>query len=239
MGVTIGEIVAEAILSLPLFIYDFQALIGAIIALGAAGWTVRTMRDQTRVVDEHERVRRSGRRLAARALLPSLLDRVSAHANAHGGCFRAIYVEFVSTGRPSVSPVQIPALDPAIRGELATLLEIESVPAIQTAIGEMLRFIQLMDARGSRRISPRSDDFITQEHIGDQLAMAVFLFALTSSLFQYARMETEEYSRSEISGHIYNALVELDIMDAEFHPVRLMVQNLVDGRDTFWRPAFV
>jgi hypothetical protein len=230
------EVMFEAGRRLALLMYDFQTLIAGMIALGAARWTVREMQQQTRVAEQQEAVRRRGRYLAARAMLPLALTELCEYARLYIGAFKAGHVRVRDGMRGHREPIPVPSLHETARRNLAAMLEAEDRDAVHEAIAEILRFVQLMEARGSDWLNPREGLLTTRHHFETQMAMAACLHALASSLFAYARGETDEHDASAVERCARGSFLALDL--AGFGEASAAFERLLASRDDFWKSPF-
>lgn len=168
----------------------WQTLIGAVLALGAALWTVREMRKQTRGDETRHKNELLRRKLAARAQMPDALSELSEYVRA--------------SGRHLVSGEDKPTAPVGATNTLKAVIEhIDTKEAEKTF--ELVSWYPVQHARllGSKR--PKAIE--TAEMLYD----AALLQTKINRLFDYARNEPEEIrpekpSQEEMIGSLKNAV---------------------------------
>ncbi|MGH0214409.1 hypothetical protein NKY66_10895 [Sinorhizobium meliloti] len=169
---------------------EWQTLLGAVLALGAALWTVHEMRKQTRgdeMRHENELLRR---KLAARAQMPDALSELSEYVRA--------------SGRHLVSGEEKPTAPVAATSTLKAVIEhIDTKEAEKTF--DLVSWYQVQHARLMGSKKPKNIE--TAEMLYD----AALLQTKVNRLFDYARNEPEEVrpekpSQEEMIGSLKSAI---------------------------------
>lgn len=152
------------------FLKDWQTLIGALIALGAAWRTISVMRRQGR--DEDERYRKGLKRkeMASRARIPDALSNICQYCR---DCFKYIGQEIEDIPDPSADSIE--ALKQAIE-------HIEDGAALRAF--ELVSFYQVQHVRLFNAKFP-----LNQASKDEFMYDSVLLYAYANSLFDYGRNE--------------------------------------------------
>jgi hypothetical protein len=150
---------------------EWQTLIGAILALGAALWTVREMRKQTRGDETRHTNELLRKKMAARAQMPDALSELSEYVR--GSC------------RYLVSDEAKPTAPIAGTSTLKAVIEhIDTKEAEKT-----FDLVSWYQVQHSRLMSSKSPKVI---ETAEMLYDAALLQAKIDRLFDYARNEEEE-----------------------------------------------
>ncbi|MCC4246868.1 hypothetical protein [Stappia indica] len=153
------------------FIKDWQTLIGAILALLAAHWTVKTIKRQMNQEDIRNKEIMSRKAMAARSYMPDALSDLSRYARASGSYLAN------QSGPPPTPPTEaISALKQAIE-------HIDTDAAER--VFQLISWYQVQCAR-------TTNDKRTQQKLEEHAYDIVLLQAYTNSLFEYARNEIQE-----------------------------------------------
>ena len=213
---------------------EFQTLIAGVIALVAAYLTVRTMRQQIRQSDDHAADIRRRKSKAARAAMPGALSALCDHAEA--SAYVAVRLRRAVDGNEigrraseethSISALVIP------QGAITILRECiefsDDEPA--ESISELIRTLQIQYARlrgiaaDCRGENSGSSIVVTTLLNADQnIFDATNLYALTESLFVYARAETDSAPSRVCQDDVLRALFILRIHEQDFPSVYEMI----------------
>lgn len=158
------------------FIKDWQTLIGAILALLAARWTVKTIKKQMNQEDIRNKEIMSRKAMAARSYMPDALSDLSRYARDSGS-----YLAGQSETPPAPPTEAVSALKQAIE-------HIDTNAAAR--VFQLISWYQVQRAR-------TADDKRAQQNLEEHAYDIVLLQAYTNSLFDYARneMQTVEYTK--------------------------------------------
>ncbi|WP_234837407.1 hypothetical protein [Sinorhizobium meliloti] len=171
-------------------ISEWQTLISAVLALGAALWTVREMRKQTRGDETRHQNELLRKRLAARAQMADALSEMSGYVR--------------ESCRYLVSGEDKPTAPVGATNTLKTVIEhIDTREAEKTF--DLVSWYQVQHARLVASETPKRIE--TAEMLYD----AALLQAKVNRLFDYARNEPEEVrpeepSQEEMIGSLKNAV---------------------------------
>lgn len=162
------------------FVGEWQTLIGALIALVAALWTIKVMRDESATENDRHRVQLRRKELAARAQIPDALAGICDYTEAVG-----LYL-LQSNGDLPPAPIEAVAT-------LKLVVEHIDEGAAQRTF-ELLSKYQVQRSRldGGRNGLRRMAD----ADLGYDI---VLLRAYTNSLFDYGRNEAETVSTGRLS----------------------------------------
>lgn len=207
-----NETVKGPILSTLLAAYElalaWQTLIGSLIALIAALWTIKVMRDQMKADTDrhHDAFRR--KRLAARAMMPDALSALGAYVR---GC--AAYLIGNADALPAEPTAAITALKEVIEF-------IDDKAAERTFV--LVSWYQVFKARMSADL-PTSE----KAEFADRQWDAALLFAYVNSLFEYARNEVDDIdtskpSRDEMKDALQNAFTLVYMIQHKGQFVRVL-----------------
>lgn len=172
------------------FILAWQTLIGSLLALGAALWTVLAMHDQARGDETRHKNELERKRMAARARMPDALSEMSAYVR--------------SAGRSLVIQEKKPLPPVAALTTLKDVIEhIDTKQAEQTF--ELVSWYQVQHSRLTGSDRPKK---IERDEMLYDLAL---LQTQINRLFDYARNEPEQKrpekpSRQEMAGSLKNAV---------------------------------
>ncbi len=172
------------------FILAWQTLIGSILALGAAFWTVRAMYDQARADETRHKNELDRRKMAARARMPDALSEMSAYVRAAGKSL------VIAEERPRPPVAALTALKDAIE-------HIDTRQAEQT-----FQLVSWYQVQHARLIGSKNPKKIERDELLYDLAL---LQTYINRLFDYARNETEQQrpdkpSTEEMIGALKNAV---------------------------------
>lgn len=207
--------VAEAIYC---WLYGWQTLVGALVALLAALLTIKVMRRQMRAdADRHsDSLRR--KQMAARAQMPDALSELSAYARGCGA--------WLVGGAP-----ELPEEPSSAVAELKEVIEfIEDSAAERTF--QLVSWYQVFRARSMPDVpAPQSAQF------RDRMYDTVLLQAYINSLFDYARNEADKVDTSMPSSEgMHNALTNAFTLDhvvrhsEMYDGVREVIERLHESR---------
>jgi hypothetical protein len=169
---------------------EWQTLIGAVLALVAALWTVHEMRKQTRGDETRHKNELLRKKLAARAQMPDALSEIAGYARA--SC------------RYLIGNEEKPAAPVAGMSTLKSVIEhIDTKQAEQTF--DLVSWYQVQNARLMGSKTPKAIE------IAEMLYDAALLQVKINRLFDYARNEPEEAlpekpTQEEMIGSLKNAV---------------------------------
>lgn len=169
---------------------EWQTLLGAVLALGAALWTVHEMRKQTRGDETRHQNELLRKKLAARAQMPDALSEMSEYVRA--------------SGRYLASGADKPTAPVGATNTLKTVIEhIDTKEAEKTF--ELVSWYQVQHARLMASKKPKAIEK------AEMLYDAALLQTKINRLFDYARNEPEEVlpekpSQEEMIGSLKNSV---------------------------------
>lgn len=228
---------------------EWQDLTAAMIALGAALWTVQMMRAQIRQVDRHERERRRGPYEAARSMLPLVLNDVATWVTDHADVYKRTYASLPShaLGQPLISASQVPTIDQSTLNALQRMIEVEEDAVIRHFISQTIYRYQYMKSRLMGLANPGATTVLSSANHDTALAESVHLYAIMDLLYPYARRTSDNIDESRMKDALNNALGVFDLREGQFRRAgeeatrridRLVGAGIVTGRPRWWRRLF-
>lgn len=162
------------------WLYHWQTLVGAILALAAALWTIRVMRKQMQAEEERHLYALRRKKMAARAQMPDALSELSAYMRR---C--ADRIKGATDALPDEPVAAVSALKQVIEF-------IDDDAAARTF--QLVSWYQVFRARNAHDVhNPAHPNF------PEQLYDAALLQAYINSLYEYARNEADEVDNAEPS----------------------------------------
>lgn len=196
------------------WVFAWQTLVGAVIALIAALWTIGVMRKQMKDETTRHNDAQRRKRLAARALMPDALSELGAYVR---GC----------AARLMGSAEALPEEPTHAISSLKGVIEFIDDDAAQRTF-DLVSWYQVFRARMSHEIpTPGNAAF------PDRQWDAALLQAYINSLFEYARNEDDEVdtskpSREEMVEALKNAFTLVHMVQHEDHYVE--VKKIIERR---------
>lgn len=183
------------------WLYQWQTLVGALLALAAAWWTISVMRRQMKDETDRHREAQRRKRMAARAQMPDALSELGVYVR---GCAERL------TGRAD----SLPAEPTSAIAALKEVIEFIDDSAAERTF-ELVSWYQVFRARMSHDIpNPQKAEF------AERLYDAALMQAYINSLYEYARNEedavdTAKPSLEEMTDGLKNAFDLIHMMQQE------------------------
>ncbi len=178
--------------------YDWQGIIGATLALGAAYYGGRILWKQIRVSEDQETERQRRRFAAARATMPLLLSGICSYARDVAVALRGIYPAAGQTGFGADSILEtVPNLPAELPQSLERLIESTGNDALAEQLADLLGHLQVLHARIAEIPNLSSGTVGLQLMVEEYMLQVANVYADASSLFGYARREVEDPAESE------------------------------------------
>ncbi|MDB5437843.1 MAG: hypothetical protein JWM33_270 [Caulobacteraceae bacterium] len=173
--------------------YDWQTLIGAIVAVAAALIAMWAVRKQLRHSDRQEQHRLGARDRAVRAIMPWALSAVVDYADRTAGALMSLHDaqrewQKAQTGietQPAKPRLEVTAPPPDLLPVFERLIEATQSAAVTERLADIVAEMQVLEAR------LRDDGKMTLNPKGLILG-ALGLRAAATTLFQFARREKSE-----------------------------------------------
>jgi hypothetical protein len=170
-------------------LYNWQTLIGGLIAIGAAFIAARAVKNQISASDRQEQERYRRRMNASRSLLPLALRSLNQYARDSAEFMKGII------DRSSQSMLVQPDVPEQIIAELATVIEATEDMNVIHNIRKMIGNIQVLDSRmlaiGGRTRSDPTTVRLQSFDFPDLSILAATIHAQSDALFDFARFEVE------------------------------------------------
>lgn len=226
------------------WLYDWQALGGSLIAVGAAIYGVRKVQEQIRVAkvqtdqteriaarqlevsERHEAERLRRRYIAARATLPATLSGFMDFAQIAADGIDHIYDEVAAghhheANRPPVS-YHAPPEPTHLISAIERMIEASNDPALADRLAELLSNAQVLHAR----VRGIARDLSNKNLLGLALTLEIYIasaaeiYAEADSLIAYARRETDDVPARPTAADVKRALTLMSFYSdryAEIH----------------------
>jgi hypothetical protein len=160
--------------------YHWQTLVGALLALAAAWWTIRIMRKQMQAEEERHRHSLLRKKMAARAQMPDALSGLSAYVR---GCGDRI------KGATDTLPDEPVAAVSALKQVIEFIDDDAAARTFQ-----LVSWYQVFRARDMHDVPNAA-----HPNFPERLYDAALLQAYINSLYDYARNEADEVDTAEPS----------------------------------------
>lgn len=197
-------------------IYDWQTLVGAVLAVLAAAGGAFLLWKQISLAKVHEEERRRRRFAAARATMPLLLSAICAYARDVASALKSVHPAAGQYGFGADSlALSVPNLPGELTPALERLIESTGDDDLAQCIADLLSQLQVINARISEipRLGTATGGL--QLMIEDYMIQTASIYAAASSLFGFARREATDPSSSEKMS-VKSALNLLEIREHEF-----------------------
>lgn len=199
--------------------YDWQSLIGGILAIVAAFVGAWLLYKQIRQVERHENERRNRRIAAVRATLPLILSGICQFAREMINELSSARTQLGNgTTIPTSSSFSPPPVPTAFVAALQDMIEATGDTAIVDLLSEIIGEIQVLSARAGSLIDVRSRGIMgVGSNLDEYLVQAARLHALAGGLFEYARRRDEDAPSAIAWDRVASAL-HASHVDDHTHP---------------------
>lgn len=199
----------------------WQTLAAGVMALGAAIATVLYIRKQIAQVYELSEVQRARELLAARAMLPVTLSRLCSHAEA---CVGALLPHYMADNDGVVQRAAfiVPSIPKDDLSDLVLCVR-HGDTTLQQAVSKLLSNLQVQTSR-LRDFAAAMENYHGSD-VSEFIADAVEVYARASSLFDFARQETDEVSENPTLQEMQSAANNLHIWRQGFLNVHLFIEG--------------
>lgn len=207
-------------------LYDWQTLVGSVLALISAIWAGRLVLSQIRQSDEQETKRRNQRFIAARSTLPLTLSAMSNYATDMAYRLKSFKqsVERDHLDGLLLDPVPPPA--EAIAA-LERMIEATDDANVTKMLRKMLSEVQLLQSRSGELGRVNFGERIGIPHNVDvYILQCATIYAQATALFDFARFATDEADETVTWAGAYNALNVMGIREHEFTALYELCRNV-------------
>lgn len=216
------------------FIYDFQTLIGALLALAGAWWGVSAIRKQIHQTEDLERRRISSKKEAARAVLPLTLSSITGYERELIGSLRMLHQQY--NGQRFKPDAIVPSLPDFPYDVISSLKEtIEFSTSVEVEIfARLLSNIQVCEARvrsmfSSIEGSPHSRRSELRANVEEYMLNAMVIHKRAESIFDYARRETSSIPIDISWQDVESAMVGMLLLGEQFQGLRQLINRRSQG----------
>ncbi len=210
---------------------DWQTLIAALIALGAAWWAgkiaagqlaaardqIHVARDQIAANQAQVDRERIARLRAARASLPVALSAICDYAQAVGEALYSVWPnpaklhpDPLRWDKPYRMQVQIPPFPPEVLAAFEKVVEHTDVEPVAERIESMLREAQILSAR-TRSLAQGTD--LTNIELAKLIIQSASIYGRADTLFTYARRKTDGVNSADLWERVDAALRVMKISE--------------------------
>ncbi|RWY91845.1 hypothetical protein EHI44_02070 [Rhizobium leguminosarum] len=201
------------------WLYDFQALIAAMVALMGAWWAASAVHSQIRHADMAELARRMDKAAAGRAVLPLALSEISDYAEACTRQLRSLIEQTRNEVLPATVEVgQVPDLPVGAIQSFLNLIEViegKNRQALSTLIGTIQ--IQRSRLRSIRHRERGDGHIILRLNLERYVVDAAEIYAQAAALYDFGRKTDSPSVRpvkhSDIAAALHNMRIFDDLYD--------------------------
>lgn len=197
-------------------LYDWQTLVGSLIALGAAIWAGRLVLKQIRQSDGQETTRRQQRFTAARSTLPLTLSAMANYAADMAHRLKTFKLAVERDHLQGLLLEPVPPPSDAIAA-LERMIEATDDPNVTKMLRKMLSEVQLLQSRSAELGRVNFGERVGIPHNVDvYILQCATIYAQASALFDFARFANDDVDEAVTWAGAYNALNVMGIRDLEF-----------------------
>jgi hypothetical protein len=218
-------------------LYDWQSLIGAILAISAAAIGSILLYKQILQSDRHEKKRVERRLIAVRASLPLTLSQICEFASDSFGQLLAARSERSDDELgPLAAGFSPPSIPMTVISALQEVLEATDDPKIIDLISEIIREIQLISARCNSLLDPHeiSGNFRICGKMDEYILQCARLHAISGSLFPFARRETDSSPDCIKWDQVYSFLFLKNVHEFSHPGVHAILKRRMNAWATVW-----
>jgi hypothetical protein len=214
--------------------FDWQQLLGSVLALGAAFIGAYYLRQQIKLAQDQETERQRRRFAAARSVLPLTLSSLTKYATQCAALLRSIHSQAHghNVPRSALQGQVLPALPPGLSRDLPAMIE-ASDSDTGSAISSLLGLVQYQHSRLEGLLTPqRATHLVLLSNIEQYLIDAAEVLAKVNALFDFARGEANQIPTKPTRQKMHSALFLLGV-DRTTYPD---IYATVDRRDAKYPP---
>ncbi|NRQ15584.1 hypothetical protein BHMPCIPO_02834 [Ensifer sesbaniae] len=228
------------------WLYDYQTFIGALVALGAAYWTLRAIklqvlqsRSSTKLqlaqVERHERERREAKRAAARAVLPLSLGVLGETARQRSQALLEVLGQCQDNFLPKIAV--LPKFDSYSADVLSNLKEMVefSTEFERKYYSRLIISIQLQASKlgGLSNDHSRPEAWVHAHNVEALILGEAEIYARASALFAFARGAT-----NDVPLHIVRREISAALFLTGLHQIRdELIERYDLESDQIWEPT--
>jgi hypothetical protein len=214
-------------------IKPWQTLIGATIALLAAGIAFHNTSRSLRQNKEQEANRRRRKHAAVRATLPLALAQISNYAAQSARNLDEFLREHPDGPLPPVPPRFIQSPPAEALATLSDFIEYSDAPLNVGIVEDMVASIQIYDSSlrelVARANDPRGPGIVIRHNLETAVINAAAIYAGTSTLFDYARRREQQLPLVVSWQTVRDALVVMHISIDRYEPLLTVRENRIEG----------
>lgn len=196
-------------------LYDWQTLVGSVIALGSAWYAGRLVLKQIGQSDAQETKRRQQRFTAARSTLPLTLSAMANYATDMSQRLKAFKLAVEQDHLQGLLLEPVPPPSDAISA-LERMIEATDDANVTKMLRKMLSEVQLLQSRSEELGRVNFGRVGVPQNVDVYILQCATIYAQASAIFDFARFATEEVEADVTWAGAYNALSVMGIRDIEF-----------------------
>ncbi|WP_311270677.1 hypothetical protein [Sphingobium sp. WCS2017Hpa-17] len=175
-------------------IYNWQTLIGGLVAIGAAWYAGKIVRAQIAAADAQETVRYNRRLNAVRSLFPLTLSGMSDYARESASCLMCIPLGLDLYGEQAVPQITPPKVPKNLIAEIGSMIEATDDANVLRMLRKMVGEVQLLNARmfglqTELAMEPEGPHQGIRDNVDVYLLQCTVINAQCSVMFDFARFE--------------------------------------------------
>lgn len=203
-------------------IYNWQTLIGGVVAIGAAWYAGRVVRAQIKVSVEQEAVRYSRRLNAVRSLPPLTLSGMSDYAHGAAACLMGAVQGFrILEGQERTPNITPPAVPGDLINHIAAMIEATDDPNVIRMLRKMVGEVQVLNSRlqglqMELEMEPVGPHGAMLRNIDVYILQCAVIYAQCSTMFEFARFEQGTVPDHLSWQEVFSAFTKMGIRDFEY-----------------------
>lgn len=203
-------------------IYNWQALIGGLIAIGAAWYAGRIVRVQIKAAADQETVRYNRRLNAVRSLLPLTLSGMSNYAHEAAACLMGVVQGFrileEQEQTPNITPPDVPG---DLISQIAAMIEATDDPNVIRMLRKMVGEVQVLNSRMQGlqmdlELEPVGPHGAMLRNIDIYILQCAVIYAQCSAMFEFARFEQDTVPDHLSWEEVFSAFTKMGARDFQF-----------------------
>jgi hypothetical protein len=203
-------------------IYNWQTLIGGLVAIGAAWYAGRVVRGQIKAAAGQETVRYNRRLNAVRSLLPLTLSGMSDYARNAAVCLMGAVLGFrLLEGQeqtPQITPPDVPG---DLVTQIAAMIEATDDVNVIRMLRKMIGEVQVLNSRMQGlqmelELEPVGPRQALLQNIDIYLLQCAVIYAQCSAMFEFARFEADTVPESLPWEEVFTAFAVMRVREYEY-----------------------
>lgn len=207
--------------------FDWQQLLGSVLALGAAFLGAYYLRQQIKLAQDQETERQRRRFAAARSVLPLTLSSLTNYATRCAALLRSIHSQANGQNVPysALNGRVLPILPRGLSRDLPAMIE-ASDAATGSAISSLLGLVQYQHSRLEGLLAAQSaTHLVLLSNIEQYLIDTAEVLAKVNALFDFARGEASQIPSKPTRQKMHSALYLLGVDNTTYPDIYATVDR--------------